>query len=215
MGRKSRRPMSHVPEREIEYEAQSRQSSVESWKARYDEMLDIVLMETQEEKDAAMAKIEVGKNSYVDSLRNKSSRCGFDGTMESTISGVVGDTISGAMDATSGLGIIEEKQEEVRVAVKRPRRNRKKRKVGCLVDRGLVVPRAEEAMDSISASLAGVVGPVLGAWNLLFSPRFHLILEIFTAFAVAVSVWLGGDELPIRLGVLGIGLAVHGVLSLK
>ncbi|KAJ6127439.1 hypothetical protein N7523_003051 [Penicillium sp. IBT 18751x] len=216
MGQKSRRPMSHVPEREIEYEPQSRQSSVESWKARYDEMLDIVLMETQEEKDAAMAKIEVGKNSYVDSLRNKSSRCGFDGTMESTVSGVVGYTISGAMDATPGFGSIEEKQEEeVRVAVKRPRRNRKRRKVGCLMDRGLVVPRAEEAMDSISASLAGVFGPVLGAWNLLFSPRFHLILEILTAVAVAVSVWLGGDELPIRLGVLEIGLAVHGVLSLK
>ena len=209
--------MSRGPEREINYDPESRQSSVESWKARYDEMLDIALMETQEEKDAAMAKIEVGKNSYVDSLRNKSSGFRFDGTMESSAFGVMEYTISGTMDAASGLGITAEKQEEeVRVVVKRPRRKRKGRKDGRSKDSRLAVPRAEEAMVSILGSLGDFIGPVLSVvWCLLFSPRFHLVLEVFTAVAVAVSVWLGGDELPFRLVVLGIGLAVHGVLSLE
>lgn len=219
MGQKSPKLISRDPEREIKYEPESRQSSVESWKARYDEMLDIVLMETQEEKDAAMAKIEVGKNSYVDSLRNKSSGfgLGFGGTMESSASRVMEYTIPGTMGAASGLGNIEEKQdEEVRVVVKRPRRKRKSRKDDHLKDSRLAIPRAEEAMISALGSLGDVIGQVLSVvWCSLFSPRFHLVLEVFTAVAVAVLVWLGGDELPFTLVVLGIGLAVHGVLSLK
>ncbi|KAJ5136942.1 hypothetical protein N7448_005496 [Penicillium atrosanguineum] len=219
MGRKSKKHMPRVPECEIEYEPESRQSSVESWKARYDDMLDIALMETQEEKDAAMAKIEVGKNSYVDSLRNKSFGFGFNETMESAASGNVEYTISKTMDAASGNGSIGEKEElEVRVVVVRPRRSRKGRKDGTLKQRRLAVHRAEEAIGSVWGSLGDIVRRVLGVvWGLLFNARFHLALELFTAaaVAVAVSLSLGGDELPFRLMVLGIGLAVHGVLSLK
>jgi len=48
-----------------------------------------------------------------------------------------------------------------------------------------------------------------------FSPRFHLVLEVFAIVAAAVLVWLAGDELPFQLTVLGIMLVVHGILTLN
>lgn len=222
MGWKNEKHASPVLEPDIESMHYPAQSSPESWKARYDEMLDIVLMENQEEKDAAMAKIEVGKNSYVDSLRNKPSRFGFDGTTESTASVIVKSTMSGTMDGNAGYWGVgedvdeEEYEKEMSVVEERPRRSKKGRKERSSKDRRLAVPRAEEAMDCILRCLWDSLWPMVGVIRChLFSPRFHLVLEIFTAVALASLVLLGGDELPFRLAVLGIGLAVHGVLSLE
>jgi hypothetical protein len=221
MGRKKEKHASPMPSSEIESMPGRPQSSPESWKARYEEMLDIVLMDSQEDKDAALARIEVGKNSYVDSLRNR-NRFGFDRTMQSNASVIVESMMSPTMDGYAGYWGVgadldeEEYEKGMSVVEDRPRRSKKGRKQHSLKHRRLAVPRAEEAMDYILRCSWDSIQPMVGEVRcVLFSPRFHLVLEVFTAIALAGLVLLGGDELPFRLAVLGIGLAVHGVLSLQ
>lgn len=221
MTRKSKKPTTPIcPDTSklaVESETDSRRSSAESWKARYEEMLDIALLPTQEEKDAAMAKIEIGKNSYVDSIRKKGRGCGFgESPKEST---------TGTMESvTTGIRVIQER-EPTRASEESPqpseRYGRKDHPSSATKDMysarlvSNYFPRAEQAMDSVLTSLRDVAGQVVNLFrSLLFSPRFHLVLEIFTIIAVAVLVWVAGEELPFRLAVLGIMLVVHGVLSL-
>jgi hypothetical protein len=209
MTRKSKKSNMPLNRDKLPPETDSPQSSAESWKARYEEMLDIALLPTQEEKDAAIAKIEIGKNSYVDSIRNKGSA--FFGECPKELA------IGTVKSATTGLGII---QEETAGPNEESRRTRKGRvRKGSRAPKAKVpvsdhFPRAEEAMDSILGFLKDVAGQALGlVQRLVFSPRFHLGLEIFTAVAVG-SGWVAGDELPFRLAMLEIVLSVHGVLSL-
>jgi hypothetical protein len=209
MTRKSKKSSMPPNRDKLPPETDSPQSSVESWKARYEEMLDIALLPTQEAKDAAIAKIEIGKNSYVDSIRNKRPAF-FDECPKELAIGTV-------KCATTGLGIIQEETARPSEESRRTRKGRVRKGSRAPKDKVPVsghFPRAEAAMDSVLVSLKDVAGQALGlVRRLVFSPRFHLGLEIFTAVAVG-SGWVAGDELPFRLAVLEIVLSVHGVLSL-
>ncbi|KAJ5216440.1 uncharacterized protein N7498_002847 [Penicillium cinerascens] len=117
MTRKSKKPITPIcpgiSELAVESETDSRRSSAESWKARYEEMIDIALLPTQEEKDAAIAKIAIGKNSYVDSIRKKGPGCGF---YECPTESTTGTTES----VTTGPRIIQER-EPTRASEESPR----------------------------------------------------------------------------------------------
>lgn len=221
MTRKSKKPTAPIcpgiSELAVESETDSRRSSAESWKARYEEMLDIALLPTQEEKDAAIAKIEIGKNSFVDSIRKKGPRCGFDECPK--------ESTTGAMESvTTDTRVIQEREptgaseESSQPSERYGRKDPLSTATKDMYPTRPVsnyFPRAEQAMDSILTSSRDVAGQVVSLFqSQLFSPRFHLVLEIFTIVAVAVLVSFASEELPFRLAVLGIMLVVHGVLSL-
>lgn len=221
MTRKGKKPTTpicpDISELAVESETDSRRSSAESWKARYEEMLDIALLPTQEEKDAAIAKIEIGRNSYVDSIRKKGPGCGFDDSLK--------ESTTGPMESvTTGTRVIQEgepsrtSEESSQPSERYGRKDSPSSAMKSMYPARPVsnyFPRVEQAMDSVLTYLRDVAGEVVSLFrSLLFSPRFHLVLEIFTIVAVAVLVRFAGEELPFRLAVLGIMLIVHGVLSL-